>query len=637
MAKEYLEFDLRIWKSPEGYGASASSPGRGGIGPVILAPPFRDGELEALPVQSGVIRRDLEATGSHAPQRMQDLGRRLFEAVFRAEIQTFWTMCREAARQSGKALRLRLTLLSPELWSWPWELLADPADDFLIASPDFSLVRYPEIPQPIPSLRVAPPIKVLVAMSDPKGCQRLDFEQELRALGSLLRVGESNRWELELLEHASLSGLKRKLAQGFHILHFIGHGAFDRSQEEGALLFEKGGGELDPVSGRDLARILRRQSRLTLVVLNTCEGGRAPRGDPFAGVAQSLIRGGIPAVVAMQFKVADEASIIFSRALYEILAKASSLDEAVSEGRHALLAERLGCEWANPVLYMRSSDGRIFDIKPPWAQWLAITALLLMVLTVELAVWNDIQYSLFPGPTAIASDPGCPSPPGLEMSFAKISPGRFSMGSARGPEAERPAHEVEITHAYCIGRFEVTQWQWKQVMGENPSRHHHDFRPVEGVSWSDVQQFLSRLNQGDPVSRYRLPTEAEWEFAAVTGGGSPEPEEVSQYGNCLGWHDIFHKTARIGSFKPNSGGVFDLYGNVSEWVSDWYGPYPTGQVIDPLGPLMGTEKVRRGGFFGNSAENCTASYRARSKPGRRTEDTGFRVVRDVEGKSPSNI
>jgi formylglycine-generating enzyme required for sulfatase activity len=219
------------------------------------------------------------------------------------------------------------------------------------------------------------------------------------------------------------------------------------------------------------------------------------------------------------------------------------------------------------------------------------------------------------------------------MPFARIDPGTFSMGSDRGPEAERPAHDVQITRPYCIGKFEVTQRQWRQIMGENPGRHRGAFRPVEGVSWTDVQKFLGRLNQLDPAGHYRLPKEAEWEFAAVSGGGSVDPEKLSRYGNCLGWWgDGFVKTARIGVYEPNRRGVFDMYGNVSEWVSDWYGPYRDIRMIDPMGPNNGEKKIRRGGFFGNSAGNCTATHRASAKPGRRAEDTGFRVVRDVRNE-----
>jgi formylglycine-generating enzyme required for sulfatase activity len=204
------------------------------------------------------------------------------------------------------------------------------------------------------------------------------------------------------------------------------------------------------------------------------------------------------------------------------------------------------------------------------------------------------------------------------------------MGSARGSKEERPAHEVEISRPYCIGKFEVTQRQWRQVMGESPSHKQSDFLPVEGVAWTDIQQFLDGLNRRDPAGHYRLPTEAEWELAAVAGGGSVDPDKVSEYGNCLGWWDDgFSKTARVGTFKPNGRGIFDLFGNVSEWVSDWYGPYSAGKETDPRGATTGMEKVRRGGYFGNSPANCSATYRNKSKPDRRAEDTGFRVVREV--------
>jgi len=632
MAKKYLDFDLRVWRGSEGYCASASSPGFGGTGPVSIASPVHRDELEELLTPGGVIRRDIEmAAGGQTPRRMLDLGRRLFAAVFRDGIRAFWATCRERARQSGRALRLRLILQDAELWNWPWEIFADPDGDLLVTSPDISVVRYLEVPRRVPTVKIKPPIRVLIAMSDPRGVPRLDHERELAILKSLLTTRKRHqRWEVEELKQATLSELEQAIEKPFHILHFIGHGALDRETWEGILLFEREGRRPDRVSGGDLARIVSERSSIALVVLNACEGGRAPRDDPFAGVAQSLIRGGIPAVVAMQFKVADEASIAFSRALYKSLAKGASLDEAVHKGRRALIAARLSFECANPVLYMRAADGRIFRFPRWWIRWLVLTASLLLIAALGYVSRHHIRAWLFPAPPSVASDSGCPSPPGLDMPFARISPGSFSMGFGRGPVEERPAHEVEITHPYCIGRFEVTQRQWRKVMGKNPSRHHGDFLPVEGVSWIDVQQFLSRLNQLDPAGDYRLPTEAEWELAAVAGGGSVDPEKISRYGNCLGWwHDGFVKTARIGLFEPDSRGIFDLYGNVAEWVSDWYGPYPAGKMTDPLGPLTGTGRVRRGGSFNNSAANCTATHRASSKPGRRAEDTGFRVVREV--------
>jgi formylglycine-generating enzyme required for sulfatase activity len=633
MAKKYLDVDLRIWRSPDGLCAAASSK-YGATGPVSLESPFLEGELEAWLAHDGLLRRDLEAVtgGSQTPPRkVQDLGRRFFAAIFQGGILRFWGICRERARQSRKAIRLRLILQDSELWNWPWELLADPDGDLLVASPDVSIVRYLEVPKPPPALKVKPPIRVLVAVSDPHGNPRLDHEQELATLKSLLKTGRKRRrWKLELLEHATLSDLEQKLEEKhFHILHFIGHGALDREREEGVLLFETKEGRPALVSGGDLAAIIRDHSSIALVFLNACEGGCAPRDDPFAGVAQSLIRGGIPAVVAMQAKVADAASLVFSRVLYRNLSKGASLDEAVYKGRRALIAGGFGFECANPVLYMRAADGRIFRIPPWWVRWLVAAAGILLVATLGTIFRNNVRVWLSPAPPAVSSDPGCFSPPGLNMPFARIDPGRFSMGSGRGSAEERPAHEVEITRPYCIGKFEVTQRQWRRIMGENPSRHKGDHLPVEGVSWTEVQKFLAGLNRIDPAGRYRLPTEAEWEFAAVTGGGSVDAEKISRYGNCLGMLDGFSKTARVGVFKPNSRGVFDLYGNVSEWTSDWYESYSAGNLTDPKGPVSGTKKVRRGGYFDNSPTNCTATYRSSSKPDRQAEDTGFRVVRDV--------
>jgi len=148
----------------------------------------------------------------------------------------------------------------------------------------------------------------------------------------------------------------------WHIFHFVGHGDFDLTAQEGLIAFaEKGTGRRHLLRSRDLARLLDGHPYLRLVFLNSCEGSRGSEGDPFSGTAATLVRRGIPAVVAMQYQITDSAAIEFSSAFYESLADGLPVDAAVTEARVAVSMESM-LEWGTPVLYMRSLDGRLFDI-----------------------------------------------------------------------------------------------------------------------------------------------------------------------------------------------------------------------------------------------------------------------------------
>ncbi|HYX25680.1 MAG TPA: CHAT domain-containing protein, partial [Thermoanaerobaculia bacterium] len=357
---EYEELILWIRKDSAGYVAIPSGPAPVGTGPGDPFPnPFRDGELEEMWAFAGSRLRELDPPEKTARRRVSDLGERLFETVFAGKVRRFWDQSLDRARHEGRGLRLRLILESSELWDWPWEYLRDPDSDFLIFSPDISIVRCPEVPRPVPALRVDLPLRIVVVIAQPRGTTALDSAREWQELKrNLTSLEVSGRVELCRVAPASLATLRQELAKPIHVLHFIGHGGLDRNPQQGVLQFEKRDGEPDPVTGGDLARLLRRQSPPALVVLNACEGGR------FAGVAQALVKEGVPAVVAMQFRVSDEAALVFSNSFYEALALGEPVDHAVYEARHALFSERsksFGVDWGNPVLYLRGAQGKIFD------------------------------------------------------------------------------------------------------------------------------------------------------------------------------------------------------------------------------------------------------------------------------------
>ena len=221
------------------------------------------------------------------------------------------------------------------------------------------------------------------------------------------------------------------------------------------------------------------------------------------------------------------------------------------------------------------------------------------------------------------------SPPGME--FAQIPAGEFLMGSdsTEARSTEKPVTRVRLTTAFELGRHEVTQQQWLAVMGTNPSWYDECGAncPVEDVSWDDVQQFVGRLNAIGDDYEYRLPTEAEWEYAARAGSSE------DRYGalDDIAWHsgNSGRATHPVGLKAPNQFGLYDIFGNVSELVQDWHGEYPGGTVTDPVGPASGYSYALRGGSFDEGAVECRSSARDSVYGGWGSSRRGFRLARTV--------
>lgn len=220
----------------------------------------------------------------------------------------------------------------------------------------------------------------------------------------------------------------------------------------------------------------------------------------------------------------------------------------------------------------------------------------------------------------------------IGMSFKLIPAGRFRMGTPGGSPDEQPVHQVLLRQPFYMGVHEVTQAQWQAVMGANPSQFQGDTsRPVEGVSWDDVQAFIAKLNEIEGEGIYRLPTEAEWAYAAQAGGTTraSEDREVSPAG---AWCEANSAggTHPVGQHPPNAWGLYDMHGNVWEWVQDWYGPYTPELAIEPQGPSAGIHRVLRGGSWFTPAVKCRATARSRWPADDRDADIGLRLVRRME-------
>jgi formylglycine-generating enzyme required for sulfatase activity len=225
----------------------------------------------------------------------------------------------------------------------------------------------------------------------------------------------------------------------------------------------------------------------------------------------------------------------------------------------------------------------------------------------------------------------------LKMKFVQIPRGEFMMGcSPEDSECggyEKPRHKVKIRQAFFMGTTEVTQGQWKAVMGNNPSSFSNcdDNCPVEKVGWYDTQEFIRKLCQKEGMNpcKYQLPTEAEWEYAARAGTSTIYYWENRMDGSYAWYEDNSgSKTHEVGTRKPNAWGLYDMTGNVWEWVQDWYdsGYYGKGDAVDPLGPSAGEGRVLRGGSWYHYAERCRLSFRGGNNPDNRFYDYGFRLV-----------
>jgi formylglycine-generating enzyme required for sulfatase activity len=237
----------------------------------------------------------------------------------------------------------------------------------------------------------------------------------------------------------------------------------------------------------------------------------------------------------------------------------------------------------------------------------------------------------------------------LEEFFVRIPGGTFLMGSPASEggrdDDEGPQHQVTVGGFY-MGRYEVTQQEWVEVMGSNPSNWKGDNLPVEQVSWYDAIEYCNRRSVKEGLSPaytgngnnvtwnrgangYRLPTEAEWEYAAQGGGKDPLMYSGSNTVDVVGWYagNSGSRTHTVGTKQPNSLGLYDMSGNVYEWCWDWYGSYSSSSQTDPSGPASGSYRVLRGGGWDYSARGLRSAYRGNGGPSYRYSYRGFRLAR----------
>lgn len=363
----YLNFDLLFMRTGDSYRVDLVDAPMG-EGHVTFDLPF---SVQNLSLAQAVNQtRSMTPIGTQPqpgqPSDLEQLGRTLFEAVFQEQMQRDLARSLDEAERAGMGLRIRLRFGEEvaELAALPWEILFDSQESYLGLTGNSVMVRYLRLPKAKPTLLVQPPLRVLALLSSPAGVPPLDLEGEWQTIQSALaELTATGKFVVERLAHPTLTALhERLLAEEFHILHFVGHGIYDPAIQSGALILEDETGAPQLVQAGELASALRTHRSLRLIYLNACEGALSSEQGIFTGVAQRLVHDGAPAVIAMQAEISDQAAIDLARTFYTALANGHPVDAALTQARVALHAGG-NPEWAIPVLFSRSPDNRLFDVR----------------------------------------------------------------------------------------------------------------------------------------------------------------------------------------------------------------------------------------------------------------------------------
>jgi CHAT domain-containing protein len=286
--------------------------------------------------------------------------------LFSGEVHDLYVASRSEASRQCKGLRVQLRIQSAELAALPWEFLYDPDQgQYLCLSDTTPVVRYVELDEPALPLSITLPLSILGVTASPKNLPDLDIEREKQrieqALAGLQAKGLAT---LTWLAGRTWEDVQQAMVSGtWHVFHFIGHGGFDLHTDEGVIVLENSAGQAHYLSATQVALLLNDHYPLRLVVLNSCEGAEASTRDIFSSTAATLVQRGIPAVLANQYVISDQAAVALSRAFYETLACGMPVDMAVGEARKAIsLSGGNTLEWGTPVLSMHTPDGVLFHL-----------------------------------------------------------------------------------------------------------------------------------------------------------------------------------------------------------------------------------------------------------------------------------
>ena len=320
-------------------------------------------------LQQAVLASAASTRGVPESERpVRDIGQDLFAALLgTSEVAGRYQASAAVAAVRGEGLQVALRIDAPALAGLPWEAMYDHSAGAYVCRNDQLVRRVPVASVPAP-LQVEPPLRILGVISSPRGLglPALDVEKERDQLDrALARPAGQGLVEVHWAPSATWADLQDLLLdEEWHVLHFTGHGDFDPAREEGLLALAGQDGRADWISAHRLTSLLRQGRPMArLVVLNSCSGAVTGATDLFSGTAAALVRGGVSAVVAMQYQISDAAAVAFARGFYAAIARGRGVDDAVSSGRVAILG--LGdktLEWVTPVLYLRGHDTRLFTL-----------------------------------------------------------------------------------------------------------------------------------------------------------------------------------------------------------------------------------------------------------------------------------
>jgi hypothetical protein len=374
----YLDFKISVEHiNGQEYRISVSSE-NGGEYQETTTFPFDD---TTLTEKLTSIRKVLHTTGTRAIGRrldhtsekknwtlddIEDFGTELFGFLFPSEILGQYrnvAVVAASLQNKGVRLKLRFAESASSLSPIPWEFLYDKARrDFISLDHESALVRYLDLPRPVEALVVSQPLKILGMVSNP--LNDLDVEREKRLVeDSLASLISNGRIELGWLKGDTFRDIQSEMRRGdWHVFHYIGHAGFDDQRDEGFLLLGDGRGGSMNLYAKDLSRLIRIE-KLRLVLLNACDGAASDSQDLFSSTASILVSDGMPAVLAMQYPITDTAAIELARTFYESVSDGLPVDYALADARiNIKISHGDSLEWATPVLFMRSKDGRLFEV-----------------------------------------------------------------------------------------------------------------------------------------------------------------------------------------------------------------------------------------------------------------------------------